>query len=392
MGTIENETEAEALLASAGVSPKNGWISDYPVTPDILGELQDAVADAADSNRLPMGKDEALAILENLSAELGLYVLPDTSGEYREASAPAGPHYTEPTVINNYYYKEGPPVITYYPPPSDYLYLYAWVPYPFWYSRFFFSGFFILHDFHKVSIVHNRIVVVTNHVFHRHRRRFSKIDPVKRRGGRSLRGVGKSSQRRVLMWAEAQRGARSILQRSRERMASQRIGVNRNVPILKSPGGFKDRARTEITQQKRTFSGPIGVRAQKSPQKEVQRAYRDSAKSFTALGGNEKKPLGHPFAPGRDSSVRTRNIKTFNNLNGIRVQTSLRQKGQRAWRDSASFLRVPGSSEARSSSLASVEARGFSGGLGKGSKGFSGKVSRRLPGGSAIKGAVKLPF
>jgi len=334
MGTAENETEAETMLASAGIAPKNGWISDYPITPDILGELQDAVAAAADSNRLPMGKDEALAVLENVSTELGLCVLADTSGEYGEASPPAGPQYTEPTVINNYYYREGPPVITYYPPPSDYLYLYAWVPYPFWYSRFFFSGFFILHDFHKVSIIHKRVVVVTNHVFHRHHRRFFKIDPVKRRGGRSLSGVAKSSHRRALNRAEAQRGARSILQRSHDRMASQRRPVNRNVPILKSPAGFKDRSRTEITQQKRAFRAHTGIRA----------------------------------------------------------QTSLRQNVQRAPRDSARFLRVPGGSEGRSSSLPSMGERGFSGGLGKGSKGFSGKVPRKLPGGSALKGAVKLPF
>jgi hypothetical protein len=37
--------------------------------------------------------------------------------------------------------------------------------------------------------------------------------------------------------------------------------------------------------------------------------------------------------------------------------------------------------------------RDFSGGLRKGSsKAFSGKVSRKIPGGSALKGALKLPF
>ena len=392
MGIIENETEAEALLASAGVAPKNGWISDYPVTPDILGELQDAVADAADSNRLPMGRDEALAVLENLSVELGLYVLADTSGEYGVASAPAGPQYTEPTVINNYYYSEGPPVITYYPPPSDYLYLYAWVPYPFWYCRFFFSGFFILHDFHKVSIVYNRIVVVTNHVFHRQHRRFFKIDPVKRRGGRSLRAVVKSTHGGVFTRAEAQRGARSILQRSHDRMASQRILDNRNVPILKTPEGFKDRTRKEVTQQKRTFTGPTGVKAQKSLPQVVQREHRDSAKSFTAFGRNEKKPLGPLFAPRRDSSLAPRNIKTFNDSSRTRAQTLLQQNVPRTRRDSANFLGVPMGSEARSSGPLSVEARDFSGGSDKGFKGFSGKVSRKPPGGSGPEGAGKLPF
>jgi len=392
IGTAENETEAETMLASVGIAPKNGWISDYPVTPDILGELQDAVAAAADSNRLPMGKDEALEVLESVSADLGLYVLSHTSGEYAEAPPPAGPQYTEPTVINNYYYREGPPVVTYYPPPPDYLYLYAWVPYPFWYSRFFFSGFFILHDFHKVSIIHKRVVVVTNHVFHRHHRRFYKINPVKRRGGRSLRSVAKKSYRRAHTRAEAQRGARSILQRSHDRMASQRRLVNRNVSNLKSPRVFKDRTGTQITQQKRAFSGRTGVRAQTSLQQNVQRALKESARSFTALGRNEGRPFRHPNARGRDSSEAARKIQVFNGRTGVRAQNSPRQEVQRAHRDPARFFRAPGRSEGRSSSLPSMGERGFSGGLREGSKGFSGKVSRKLPGGSALKGALKRPF
>jgi hypothetical protein len=107
IGMAENETEAETLLASAGIAPKNGWISDYPITPDILGELQETVAAAADSNRLPMGKDEALEVLDSVAVDLGLYVLSYTSGDYAETPPPASLQYTEPTVINNYYYREG---------------------------------------------------------------------------------------------------------------------------------------------------------------------------------------------------------------------------------------------------------------------------------------------
>jgi hypothetical protein len=353
MGTAVNETEAEALLASAGIAPKNGWISDYPVTPDILGELQDAVSATADSNRLPMGKDEALEVLESVSADLGLYILADNSGDYAETPPPATPQYTEPTVINNYYYREGPPVITYYPPPPDYLYLYAWVPYPFWYSRFFFSGFFILHDFHKVSIIHHRVVVVTNQVFHRHRRRFFKVDPVKRRWGRSVRGVAKSSHRRKLTKAETHRGARSILQRSHDRIPSQK---------------------------------------RISPQQNFQRALRGSARSFTAFGINAGRPFDHPTARGRDFSETARKIRTFNGHAGEKTKTSPRQHFQKAHRDAAKFFKAPGGSEGRSSGLPSMGERGFAGRLGKGSKNFSEKVFKKLPGGSALKGAVKLPF
>ena len=392
IGMAENETEAETLLGSAGIAPINGWISDYPITPDILGELQDAVAGAADSNRLPMGKDEALEVLDNVSADLGLYVLADTSGEYAGTPAPISPQYTEPTVINNYYYNEGPPVVTYYPPPTDYLYLYAWVPYPFWYARFSFSGFFILHDFHKVSIIHKRAVVVTNKVFHRQHRQFYKIDPVKRRGGRSLRAVARRTYGRPLFTAEARRGARSILQRSHDRMASQRRLVKRNVAILKSPKVFKGRPRTEIARQTSARSDLIGVRAKTSPRQNIQKVHRDSAKSFTAFGKNKAKPFRDPAAPGKNSSKAARRIRAFNDRTGVMAKTFPRQEVQRAHSDPARFFRAPGISKGRSSSLPSMGKREFPGGLRKGSKGLSGKVSRKIPGGSALKGALKLPF
>jgi hypothetical protein len=361
IGMAENETEAETLLASAGIAPKNGWISDYPITPDILGELQETVAAAADSNRLPMGKDEALEVLDSVAVDLGLYVLSYTSGDYAETPPPASLQYTEPTVINNYYYREGPPVVTYYPPPPDYLYLYAWVPY-------------------------------SNHVFHRQHRRFYKIDPVKRRGERSLRALARRTHGRPHFTAEARRGARSILQRSHGRMASQRRLVNRNVAILKSPKVFKGRTRTKIARQTRARRGLVGVRAKTSPRQNIQKVHKNSARSFTALGKNQGKPFRDPTARGRDSSKAARQIRALNNRTGVRAKAFARQEVQRAHRDPARFFRASGISEGRSSSLPSMGKRDFSGGLRKGSKGFSGKVSRKIPGGSALKGALKLPF
>src|SRR5208283_2746124 len=35
LGTATSEVEAENMLAKAAVLPRNGWIADYPVTPDI---------------------------------------------------------------------------------------------------------------------------------------------------------------------------------------------------------------------------------------------------------------------------------------------------------------------------------------------------------------------
>jgi hypothetical protein len=178
LGTATTEAQAEDILTSAGIAPKNGWIADYPVTPIIIGELQNAVATAADSKKLPMGKDEALKAFQGLTTEFGLAVAPGSS-QYAESQPPTSSEYVQPPVINNYYYDEGPPVVTYYPPPWDYNYLYAWVPYPFWWSGFFFSGFFVLHDFHRPVIFGNRVVVVSNHVFDPVNHRVVVVDPAR---------------------------------------------------------------------------------------------------------------------------------------------------------------------------------------------------------------------
>ena len=86
IGTAENEAEAESMLASTGIAPRNGWIADYPVTPDIIGELQDAVGEAVDSQRLAMGKDEALRQFQDLTAGMGFSVVADTRGEVAQAT------------------------------------------------------------------------------------------------------------------------------------------------------------------------------------------------------------------------------------------------------------------------------------------------------------------
>ena len=162
LGTPTTEAQAEDMLATVGIAPKNGWIADYPMTPIIIGQVRNAVVAAAASKKLPVGEDEALQAFEGLTAEFGLAFVPG-SEQYAEGQPPPGSEYLPPEVINGYYYNEGPPVITYYPPPWDYGYLYGWVPFPFWCSGFFFPGFFILNDFH----VHHH-----HHHHHRHWRRW----------------------------------------------------------------------------------------------------------------------------------------------------------------------------------------------------------------------------
>jgi len=236
LGTPDNEAQGEDMLTSAGIAPKNGWIADYPVTPDIIGELQDAVAAAADSKKLPMGKEEALKALQDVAAEFGLAVLPGDSDQYAENQSQHSS-----TVINNYYYEEGPPVVTYYPPPWDYYYLYAWVPYPFWHSGFFFHGFFALRDFHRVVIVGHRRCLVSNHFFDHKTKGVFKIDPARRRTGETFR-TADISHRRGFNSSEGRRGATSILERSRERVMSR----NPNERSLgQTPRGFERQIRPE---------------------------------------------------------------------------------------------------------------------------------------------------
>ncbi len=145
LGSMANETEAESALGAVGIAPRNGWIADYPVTPDIVGELQTSVSEAADAGGLKMGKDEALSAFQDVVNQFNLNVQMDTSGS--EVGDTSGAEYPDSAVMNEYYTDEGPPVVTYYAPPPDYAYLYTWVPYPFWWWNYWFPGFFVLVDF-----------------------------------------------------------------------------------------------------------------------------------------------------------------------------------------------------------------------------------------------------
>lgn len=73
------------MLASAGIGPKNGWIADYPVTPNVIRELQSAIEEAVDLGKLRMRKNEAITALQNLAAQQGLHVTADTQN--RDAGA-----------------------------------------------------------------------------------------------------------------------------------------------------------------------------------------------------------------------------------------------------------------------------------------------------------------
>ncbi len=207
LGTPTAEAQAEDMLTTVGVVPKNGWIADYPMTPIIIGQVRNALIAAAALNKLPMGKDEALQAFENLTSEFGLAIAP---GQYAETPPPTSSEYIPPPIINNYYYEEGPPIVTYYPPPWDYYYLYAWVPYPFWCSGFFFPGFFILHDFHT----HHRHHLISSHFIDPRTHVSLRVDPTTRTTGTAARRAAEGTRFHGSASPEARKGAASIFNRS----------------------------------------------------------------------------------------------------------------------------------------------------------------------------------
>ena len=230
IGTAKSEAEAESMLASAGITPENGWIADYPMTPDIIRELEKAVGEAADGQKLALGKDEALKALRTVALEHELPIIaegaagPDPSGEN---PPPTTPQYTTPSEIDNYYYTEGPPVVSYYPPPWDYYYLYAWVPTPFWYSGFHFPGFFILHDFHRTMHHHRKghACIITNHRRDPRTGRIFTVNPL-RRHSPSIYAGGDVPRTRGFNSPQARNGARSIFHRSHGRLGSGNTSVS----------------------------------------------------------------------------------------------------------------------------------------------------------------------
>jgi hypothetical protein len=87
VGTSRDETEAENQLTQAGIMPKNGWIADYPVTPDIIDELYEAVGDAAASSRISMNVDVALQRMRDAVSQVGLSVETQAGGKTYSAGS-----------------------------------------------------------------------------------------------------------------------------------------------------------------------------------------------------------------------------------------------------------------------------------------------------------------
>jgi hypothetical protein len=83
--------QAESTLGAIEIEPKNGWIADYPMTPDIVAEIEKSVVAAAEARKLEMGKEEAQKTVGDLAAKFGLNIqagIPPPAMALMEQSSP----------------------------------------------------------------------------------------------------------------------------------------------------------------------------------------------------------------------------------------------------------------------------------------------------------------
>lgn len=192
VSSTSDPVEAENALAKVRVAPQNGWIGDYPMTPDLVGEVRQALDDAVLNGDLALSRDDALQRFDTATGNVDLAVQA-YAGTVTETEAPTPQsctNYPNPSSISSAYSSEGPPVVTYYCPPPDYYYQYDYVPYPFYWESFWFPGYFILHDFHRHVRYHGHHVLISNHYNDFRRHRMYRVDPVDRLHGRSFSGIG----------------------------------------------------------------------------------------------------------------------------------------------------------------------------------------------------------
>ncbi|MEM5790313.1 MAG: hypothetical protein AAGU11_23580, partial [Syntrophobacteraceae bacterium] len=288
LASTDDETRAESSLATAGIAPRNGWMADYPVTPDIISEIQDSTKQAAKSRRIAMDEGAAVRTVQRVLYDLGLPITvagarknfghsatagdsyessnsgretasPYASDSYADESAPPG--YDDSQDVDTYYYEYGPPVVSYYVPPWDYAYMYSWVPWPFWWGNSWFGGYFVLNSFD--------IFIGRHHWRHRghhhgHKRdhrvsnrsrdvngRAARIDPANRLA--NVRGAGRTGTRLAAVGSsDFQRSGRSIVNREAARGSRNNAGrsvapngAGSNMASKRSAGG--DRSRINAT-------------------------------------------------------------------------------------------------------------------------------------------------
>jgi hypothetical protein len=313
LGSSLDEAEAEALLSGLGIEPKNGWITDYPVTPTILGDIEKGIVAASEQGKLALPKDQALKLLNEVKTRLGLDVTPapkapadlsrkpgkktlysyiDSKGvthytdayesiptEYRSSvrtlSLPAAQEISDstwdsptgvsdldslatpiPDDINDYYEEQGPPVVTYYSPPAPYDYLYGWTPYPFWSTGVYFPGFFVLNNFHRKITFNRHPHFVSHHAKggKHHHHPFS-AGPLKGGHAKSKRLVPSP----WLSTPKARTGAKAIVSRKQNRYRAIPWTTQPRTPASRKP------LATQRRHSRARENNPIVIPWDKSP-------------------------------------------------------------------------------------------------------------------------------
>ncbi|HUI46480.1 MAG TPA: hypothetical protein VL122_10930 [Nitrospirota bacterium] len=343
LGLPANETEAEELLSKIEIVPQNGWLSDYPVTPEIIGQLRSAIAKSSADGKLPMNADAATKGLYSLTQELN-QPIPAPEGSSPPEQDQTTTSSTSPADINNYYYEQGPPIITYYPPPPDYDYLYDWVPYPVLWFGFWFPGFYICNNFTTIVVTgffdhdghheHWRRGLVTNRIIDPVTRSVAAVVPVTRtsagvvRPVMALRTAGGNTFRTLpdlRQWArdhgtrtgaagtfgnapfrsrgfgsvEARRSAGNIylnsIERTRANQMHQDVIARGSEPRFSAPGSSRRLYRPAPLEQRQFTPSRIPERSFSAS---LARSGQGAARSFTGNGWGARGYGGRRFSGG----------------------------------------------------------------------------------------------
>jgi hypothetical protein len=299
LGEPSTEVDAENLLGAAGVAPRNGWIADYPVTPDIIGELRDAIIYAAQAKTITMDQDSAIKAFEEVQGSMNLLVGPAAAGPPPGAQpAPADTVageivYPDSDALAGYYSVDGPPIVTYYAPPPDYYYLYAWVPYPYWWGGVWFGGFFVLHDFHRNFVRNGRSFAVSNHFNDVAAHRVFRVDPVNRARGRTFAGVGAPRANNFIGTGVQRAPERIFNSRSVPRTGSV-SPLSSRAASVRQPAPRSSVRATNPFPQNRVYSQPPGAGRTFTPRS----APSGGGRSFNAPSGGGGRSASVPSGGG----------------------------------------------------------------------------------------------
>ncbi|MGC9975611.1 MAG: hypothetical protein ABSC57_02665 [Syntrophales bacterium] len=150
-------------------------------------------------------------------------------------------------------------------PPPDFYYFYAWIPYPFWCSGFWFPGFFVLNDFHRIIVLNGRVAFVSNHFSDVRKHRVFRIDPGARFNGRTFAGIGVKNKKGFISTG-VPRSETRIFHGSREQMPpGTRIAnpPSRRSNVIGAPTGGTRHASPDAGGA--AGSSPVGGQRMMSP-------------------------------------------------------------------------------------------------------------------------------